>query len=87
MVHWSFILGEGWLLSNINCKACQNCLRPSFVIVHNTERTWRMQYYFVVVRALANAITRRKQGQLGQKTVLTCFTNLTVVQLSMAEYE
>ena len=31
-VHWSFILGQGWLLSNNFCKACQNCLRPSFVI-------------------------------------------------------
>ena len=37
MVHWSnsFILGQGWLLSNHFCKACQNCLRPSFVRVHN----------------------------------------------------
>ena len=35
VVHWSFILGQGWLLSsNHFCKACQNCLRPSFVIVH-----------------------------------------------------
>ena len=30
MVHWSFILGKGWLLSNRFCKACQNCFRPSF---------------------------------------------------------
>ena len=34
MVHWSFILGQGWLLSNHFCKACQNCLRPSFEFVH-----------------------------------------------------
>ena len=26
IVHWSFILGQGWLLSNHFCKACQNCL-------------------------------------------------------------
>ena len=38
MVHWSFILGQGWLLSNHFCKACQNCLRPSSVIVHNAVR-------------------------------------------------
>ena len=38
MVHWSFILGQGWLLSNNFCKACQNCLRPSSVIVHNAVR-------------------------------------------------
>ena len=30
MVHWLFILGQGWLLSNHVSKACQNCLRPSF---------------------------------------------------------
>ena len=24
MVHWSFILGQGWQLSNNFCKACQN---------------------------------------------------------------
>ena len=35
MVHWSFVLGQGWLLSNNFCMACQNCLRPIFVIVHN----------------------------------------------------
>ena len=33
MVHWSFILGQGWLLSNHFCKACQNCLHPSFEFV------------------------------------------------------
>ena len=39
MVHWSFILGKGWLLSNNFCKACQNCLHLSFVIVHKAVRT------------------------------------------------
>ena len=34
MVYWSFILGQGWLLSNHFCQAGQNCLHPSFVIVH-----------------------------------------------------
>ena len=34
MVHWSFILGQAWLLSKHFCKACQNCLRPNFVIAH-----------------------------------------------------
>ena len=27
-----------WLLSNHFCKACQNCLHPSFVIVHKAVR-------------------------------------------------
>ena len=34
-VYWSFILGQGWLLSTHFCKACQNCLRQSFDCVHN----------------------------------------------------
>ena len=34
MIHWSFILGQGWRLSNHWCKACQNCRHPSFVIVY-----------------------------------------------------
>ena len=39
MVHWSFILGQGWMLSNNFYKACQNCFHPSFVIVHTSVRT------------------------------------------------
>ena len=38
MVHWSLILGQGWLLSNHFCTACQTCLHPSFVIVHKAVR-------------------------------------------------
>ena len=33
MVHWLFIFGQGWLLCNNFCKACQNCLYPSFEFV------------------------------------------------------
>ena len=52
MVHWSFILGQEWLLSNHVCNACQNCLHPSFALLlccessrkcHHaaqTTRTW-----------------------------------------------
>ena len=29
--------GQGWLLSNNFCKACQNCLRPSFEFVQFDE--------------------------------------------------
>ena len=38
MVHWSFILDQGWQLNNNFCKACQNFLHPSFVIVHKAVR-------------------------------------------------
>ena len=31
-------MGQGLLLSNHFCKACQNCLHPSFVIVHKAVR-------------------------------------------------
>ena len=37
MVHWLFILGQGWLLSNQFCKACQSCLRSSFECVQFDE--------------------------------------------------
>ena len=63
MVHWSFILGQVWVLSKHFCKACQNCLHPSFVIVHKAVR---MHYYCFVVIAPANAIMQHKQRQLGQ---------------------
>ena len=33
-----FILGQGRLLINHFCKACQHCLRQSFVKVHNAVR-------------------------------------------------
>ena len=33
MVHWSFAMSQGWLLSNHFCKARQNCLRPSFALL------------------------------------------------------
>ena len=45
MVHWSFILGQGWRLGNHFCKACQNCLHPSFVIVHKAVRTLLLLCY------------------------------------------
>ena len=38
MSHWSRILANRWPLSNNFCKACQNCLYPSFVIVHKAVR-------------------------------------------------
>ena len=38
MTHWSRILANRRLLSNHFCKACQNCLHPSFVIVHKAVR-------------------------------------------------
>ena len=55
MVHWLFILGQGWLFSNNFCKACQNCLHPSFVIVHKA-----------LLLVKAPAIMQHKQRQLGQ---------------------
>ena len=54
MVHWSFILGQGWLLCNNFCKACQNCLHPSFEVVY-TVQCGCMNCCFVV-KAHANAI-------------------------------
>ena len=74
MVHWSFILGQGWLLSSHFCKACQNCLHPSFALLLCCESS-------------LNAIMQRKQCQIGQNTILTCFTNLIAVQPSMTKYE
>ena len=62
MVHWSFILGQGWLLSNNFCEACQNCLHPSFVIVH--KAVW--MHCCFIVKAPANAIMQHKQRQRGQ---------------------
>ena len=38
MTHWSRILANRRLLSNHFCKACQNCLHLSFVIVHKAVR-------------------------------------------------
>ena len=74
MVHWSFILGQGWLLSNHICKACQNCLRPSIVIV-------------IVHKAVLDGLIVALLWKLPQmpscstnnasldKPILTCFTN------------
>ena len=53
MVHWSFILGQGWLLSNHFCKACKNCLHPSFVIVHTAVR----MHYFFYMFTISNLFT------------------------------
>ena len=61
MVHWSFILGQGWLLSNNFCKACQNCLYPSFC--HSTQKQCGCIHCCSVVKAPANAIMQHKLGQ------------------------
>ena len=55
----SFILGQGWLLSNRFCKACQNCLRPS-----GAADAWIVALLWKLPQ---NATMQRKQCQLGQK--------------------
>ena len=42
-VDWSFILGQGWLLSNHFCKACQNYTKavrkaPANAIMQHKQR-------------------------------------------------
>ena len=86
MVHWSFILGQGWLLSSSHFRrACQNCLHPSFVIIHKAVR---MHYLLLCCES------SRKCHHAAQRTtptwtkqILTCFTRLIAAQPSMAEYE
>ena len=50
MVHWSFILNQGWLLSNNFCKACQNCICSSFEIVQFDE----LSDSYVCLKTLTN---------------------------------
>ena len=57
MVHWSFILGQGWLLSNHFVKHVK-IVKIVFV---------QVLLCCFVVKAPANAIMHRKQRQLGQK--------------------
>ena len=84
MVHWSFILGQGWVLSNHVCKACQNCLCPSFEFVQFECGCMNCSF---VVTIPANAVMLCKWRQLGQKQFWHVFTKLIAVQPSMAEYE
>ena len=62
-VHWSLILGQGWLLSNHFCKACQKCLHPSFAMAHKAVRTHHCCF---VVKVPRNAIKQHKQRLLKQ---------------------
>ena len=82
MVHWSFILGQGWLLSNNFCKACQNCLHPSFVIVHNAVQ---MHELLLCCESSRKCHHATQTTPTWTKTSLTCFTKLTAVQPSIAE--
>ena len=66
MVHGSFILGQGWLLSNHFCKACQNCFHPSFCHYSIQSSTDGCINCCFVVIAPANAIMQHKHRQLGQ---------------------
>ena len=92
-VNWSFILGQRRLLSSHFCKACQNCLRPSFEFVQLDDlMIFTMQcgcmHCCFVVKAPANAIMQRKQRQLGHKQFWHVLQNwLLSVQPSIAEYE
>ena len=57
--HWV----RGWLLSNHFCKACQNCLHPSFAMAHKAVRTHHCCF---VVKVPRNAIKQHKQRLLKQ---------------------
>ena len=83
-VHWSLILGQGWLLSNHFCKECQKCLHPSFAMAHKAVRTHHCCF---VVKVPRNAIKQHKPYAYLSKTNLTCFTKIIAVQPSMAKYE
>ena len=63
MVHWSFILGQGWLLNNHFVKHVKTVFIQVFVIVHKAVR---MHYCCFVVKAPAKAIMQHKHRQLGQ---------------------
>ena len=73
MVHWSFILGQGWLLSNQFCTACQNCLHPSVVTLHNAVR---MHNCCSVVKDPTNASMQHKQRQIEQTDFDLFYKNL-----------
>ena len=63
MVHWSFILGQGWLLSNNFCKHVKTVFIQ--VLSWYTKQCGCINCCFVV-KAPANAIMQHKQLQLGQ---------------------
>ena len=84
MVHWSFILGQELLLTNHFCKACQNCLHPSFVIV---QKAVRMHSLLLCCESSRKCHHAAQAMPTWTKPILTCFTKLIAVQPSMAKYE
>ena len=85
-------LGQGWLLSNNFCKACQNCLRPSFEFVQFDECTQCSADAWIVallwkLTQMPSCIHAAQTTRTWTKTILACFTKLIAVQPSMAEYE
>ena len=83
MVHWSFILGQGWLLSNYFCKACQNY---SSKVCHSTQSSADALIVSLLWKLPPMPSCSTNNANL-DKPILTCFTKLIAVQPSMAEYE
>ena len=84
VVYWSFILDQGWLLSNNFCKACQNCLHPIFVRV---RKAVRMHQLLLCCESSRKCHHAAQTTPTWTKPILTSFTKLIAVQPSMAEYE
>ena len=79
MVHWLFILGQGWLLSNLSKLSLSK-----FWIVHNA--VW-MHALLLCCQGFRKCLHAVQTTPTWTKTTLTCFTELIAVQTSMAEYE
>ena len=84
MVHWSFILDQGRLLSNHFCKALLK-LSPS-KFCHGTQSSADAPIVPLLWKSPAMLSSSKNNAYLG-KTNLTCFTKLIAVQPSMAKYE
>ena len=84
MVHWSFILGQEWLLSNHFCKACQNCLHPSFAIVHKAVRAHLL---LLCCESPPQCYHAAQTTPIWTKPIWYVLQKIIAVQPSMAKYE
>ena len=64
VVHWSFTLVQGWLLSNNFCKACQNCLHLSVCHIFFYTKQCECINCCFVVKVPANAIMQHNVANL-----------------------
>ena len=85
MVHW-FIFGQGWLLGNF-CKACQNCLCPSFEFVQCSTQCSADAWIVALSWKLPQMPSCSANDANLDKNNFDMFMKFIAVQPSMAKYE